>query len=51
MPDISFFVPKGPYNLSKLPKELGVQKKDIAITDVKTLVVKIPSVKNDKYLD
>ena len=37
MQDISFFVPKGPYNLSKLPKELGIKKKDISITDVKTL--------------
>ena len=37
MSDISFFVPKGPYNLSKLSKELSVQKKDILITDVKTL--------------
>ena len=27
MQDISFFVPKGPYNLSKLPKELGIKKK------------------------
>ena len=37
MSDISFFVPKGPYNLSKLSKELSVQKKDISITDIKTL--------------
>ena len=37
MSDISFLFPKGPFNLSELFKELGIKKKDISITDVKTL--------------
>ena len=37
MSDISFFVPKGPYNINELSKDFSSQKINISITDVKTL--------------
>lgn len=37
MSDISFFVPKGPYNINQLLKEFSKQKKNILISDVKSL--------------
>ena len=37
MSDTSFFVPKGPFYINDLFKELSVQKNQSIITDVKTL--------------
>ena len=37
MSDISFFVPKGPYNINELSKDFSSQKINISITDGKTL--------------
>ena len=37
MSDISFFVPKGPFYINDLFKQLSVQKKQSKITNVKTL--------------
>ena len=37
MPEISFFTPKGPFNISELSDELNSFKEKITITDIKTL--------------
>ena len=37
MSEVNFFVPKGPFYINDLFKELSVQKNQSKITDVKTL--------------
>ena len=37
MPEVNFFVPKGPFRLNELSDELSTQKSKLKISNIKTL--------------